>query len=118
VSARASTPFRFRRVIDYAAADVDLGTPETGRNFNPEVGFLSRLGGFRKVESLVFTRWRPKSWSKFQEIRPHTNYRAYWNHDGFQETGFWHIDSSWELKSGAEFSTGFNLTREVRGSGL
>jgi len=85
---------------------------ETGRNFNPEVGFLSRLGGFRKVEGLVFTRLRPQRLSKFQEIRPHSNYRAYWNHQGFQETGYWHIDSSWELKSGWEFSTGMNLTRE------
>jgi hypothetical protein len=85
---------------------------ETGRNFNPEVGFLSRAGGFRKVEGLVFTRLRPKRLTKFQEIRPHTNYRAYWNHDGVQLTGFWHLDSSWELKNGAEFSTGFNTTRE------
>jgi hypothetical protein len=85
---------------------------ETGQNFNPEVGFLSRTGGFRKVEGLVFTRIRPKGMSKFQEIRPHTNYRAYWNHSGFQETGYWHIDSSWELKNAWEFSTGVNLTRE------
>ena len=118
--ARTATPgvgegqhaFQIQARNDTQPLTLSLAYTETGRNFNPEVGFLSRLGGFRKVESLVFTRWRPKSWSKFQEIRPHTNYRAYWNHDGFQETGFWHIDSSWELKSGAEFSTGFNLTRE------
>jgi hypothetical protein len=91
---------------------LSLGYTETGRNFNPEVGFLSRIGGFRKLEATAFSRLRPKSLAKFQEIRPHSNYRAYWNHDGFQETGFWHLDSTWELKSGIEFSTGFNLTRE------
>jgi hypothetical protein len=85
---------------------------ETGQNFNPEVGFLSRIGGFRKVEGMVFSRLRPKGLSKFQEVRPHSNYRAYWNHAGFQETGYWHIDTSWELKSAWEFSTGVNLTRE------
>jgi hypothetical protein len=88
------------------------GYTETGRNFNPEVGFLSREGGFRKVEGQVFSRLRPGEKSKFQEIRPHSNYRAYWNHDGILETGFWHIDSAWELKSAWEFSTGMNLTHE------
>jgi hypothetical protein len=91
---------------------LSLGYTETGRNFNPEVGFLSRVGGFRKLEATMFSRLRPKSLPKFQEIRPHSNYRAYWNHDGFQETGFWHLDSSWELKNGVEFSTGLNFTRE------
>jgi hypothetical protein len=90
---------------------------ETGRNFNPEVGFLSRTGGFRKFEALAFSRLRPKALTKFQEIRPHSIYRGYWNHDGFQETGFWHLDSHWELKNSYEFHTGMNVTREgvVRG---
>jgi hypothetical protein len=91
---------------------LSLGYTETGRNFNPEVGFLSRLGGFRKIDGLVFSRLRPRSLPKFQEIRPHSVFRAYWNHDGFQETGFWHLDTGWELRNGAEFSTGINLTRE------
>jgi hypothetical protein len=59
----------------------------------------------------VFTRFRPRT-TKFQEIRPHTVYRAYWNHSGFQETGYWHLDTSWELRNAWEFSTGVNLTRE------
>jgi len=118
--ARTNTPgitrdqhaFQLQARNDTEPLTLTLGYLETGRNFNPEVGFLSRVGGFRKVEATAFSRLRPRRWSKFQEIRPHSNYRAYWNHDGFQETGHWHIDSSWELKSGAEFSTGINLTRE------
>ena len=31
---------------------------------------------------------------------------------GFQETGYWHIDNHWEFRSGHEFHTGINLTRE------
>jgi hypothetical protein len=85
---------------------------ETGRNFTPDVGFLSREHGFRKFEALAFSRLRPKALTKFQEIRPHSIYRGYWNHDGFQETGFWHIDSHWELKNAYEFHTGMNVTRE------
>ena len=85
---------------------------ETGRNFNPEVGFLRREGGFRKIEMSAFSRIRRASWTRFQEIRPHSFYRAYWNLDGFQETGYWHVDSHWELKNGYEFHTGMNVTRE------
>jgi hypothetical protein len=32
---------------------------DVGTNFNPEVGFLARNGGFRRAESLVFHRYRP-----------------------------------------------------------
>jgi len=85
---------------------------ETGRHFNPEVGFLARAGGFRKIEGNMQTRLRPKRWSKVQELRPHSTFRAFWNHDGFQETGYWHIDSQVEFKTGWELSTGMNLTRE------
>ncbi|HWN86397.1 MAG TPA: DUF5916 domain-containing protein [Vicinamibacterales bacterium] len=91
---------------------LNVAVTETGRNFNPEVGFLSRRGGFRKFEALAFSRLRPASLSKFQEIRPHSVYRAYWNPSGFLETGYWHIDSHWELKTAWEFHTGMNVTRE------
>ena len=83
-----------------------------GRDFNPEVGFLSRDGGFRKGEALIFYRYRPTDFIGLQEIRPHTSYRGYWDRDGFQTTGFAHFDSHWEWKNGYEVHTGFNLTRE------
>jgi hypothetical protein len=118
--ARSATPgvaqdqhaYQIQARNDTQPLTLSLTYLETGENFNPEVGFLSRTGGFRKIEGMVFSRLRPQSWSKFQEIRPHTNYRAYWNRAGFQQTGYWHIDSSWELKTAWEFSTGMNLTRE------
>jgi len=91
---------------------LNVALTETGRNFNPEVGFLSRQGGFRKFEALAFSRLRPKSLSKFQEIRPHSIYRGYWNPSGFLETGFWHLDAHWELKNAWEFHTGANVTHE------
>ena len=83
---------------------------EVGEGFNPEVGFFSRRG-FRNLDSSILTRFRPSRFLRLQEIRPHTNYRAYWNFGGFQETG-WHIDSHWEFKSGAQVHTGMNVTRE------
>ena len=45
------------------------------------------------------------------EIRPHMSYTGYWKFDGFQETGFLHLDTHWEFRTGTEFHTGINFTR-------
>jgi hypothetical protein len=118
--ARTATPgvstsqhaYQVRGQHDTQPLTLTAAYTETGRNFNPEVGFLSRRNGFRKIEGSAFSRLRPKSWTKFQEIRPHTIYRGFFNHDGFQETGFWHNDAHWELRNSWEFHTGVNITRE------
>ena len=56
-----------------------------------------------------FKRIRPADkWGLF-EIRPHTSYTGYWDFDGFQETGFWHLDVHWEWLNGYEFHTGYNF---------
>jgi hypothetical protein len=90
------------------------GYAEVAENFNPEVGFLSRDGGFRKVELSANRniRLREGSFWKFHELRPHANWNAYWNFDGLLETGRVHLDQHWQLRAGHEFHTGFNLTRE------
>jgi hypothetical protein len=118
--ARTATPgvstsqhaYQVRGQHDTQPLTLTAAYTETGRNFNPEVGFLSRRNGFRKIEGSAFSRLRPKSWTKFQEIRPHTIYRGFFHHDGFQETGFWHNDAHWELRNSWEFHTGVNITRE------
>ncbi len=85
---------------------------EVGEGFNPEVGFLLR-SAFRKPEGFVLYHYRPKNEdSKILELRPHVSYRGYWNFDGFQETGYLHIDNHWEYKSGMEIHTGMNVTTE------
>ncbi len=84
---------------------------DVGDNFNPEVGFLPR-GGFRKLNASVFTFLRVTSLEAFQELRPHVSFRSYWNHEGFQETMQVHLDSHFELRSGHEFHTGVNMTRQ------
>lgn len=81
---------------------------EVGANFNPEVGFLRRRA-YRKSESVVLHRFRPKDFIGLQEMRPHISYRGFWNFSGFQETGFLHLDSHWEFKSGHEIHTGINF---------
>jgi hypothetical protein len=97
---------------EYSDADWTFGGgyTEVGEDFNPEVGFLSRRD-FKKIEGRVFRRVRPAD-GPFFEIRPHIIYRGYWDFEGFQETGFLHMDTHWELRSSREFHTGVNLTHE------
>jgi len=85
---------------------------EVGEGFNPEVGFLLRKE-FKKPEGLILYHLRPKNpEAKILEYRPHISYRGYWNFDGFQETGFLHVDNHFEWKSGTELHTGVNFTKE------
>ncbi|MCI0694160.1 carbohydrate binding family 9 domain-containing protein [candidate division KSB1 bacterium] len=84
---------------------------EVAPSFNPEVGFLRRRS-YRKSETLIFHRYRPKNFLGLHELRPHVSYRGYWDFSGFQETGFLHLDTHWEWKNGYEVHTGVNFTRE------
>lgn len=97
---------------DYNDADWTFGAgyTEVGADFNPEVGFLAR-NDYKKFDARIFRRVRPAS-GRFFEIRPHIVYRGYWDFEGFQETGFLHLDTHWEFHSGREFHTGMNFTRE------
>ncbi len=89
-----------------------LNYTQVGEDFNPEVGFLARSGGFRKIDGRILRRIRPNNlWNLF-EIRPHIAYRGFWDFDGFQTTGFIHVDSHWEFQTGTEIHTGVNFTKE------
>lgn len=116
--AKTTTPGRsgredaFSLAADWSSADWSLGASytEVGEDFNPEVGFLAR-SEYRKLRLLALRRVRPKELWGLLEIRPHASYTGYWKFDGFQETGFLHIDSHWEFRTGAEIHTGTNFTR-------
>ncbi len=103
----------FALKYDYDSAEWAgrLSYTEVGDDFNPEVGFLSR-SGYRKPNAFIMRRIRPKDWFGLHEIRPHVSYTGHWDFDGFQESGFAHIDSHWEWRNGHEIHTGYNLTRE------
>jgi hypothetical protein len=117
--ARTETPgvdgrdyaFNLRSRVLYPKWDLDTGYQEVGGDFNPEVGFLARRG-YRKPDVRVMTRFRPKNFLKLQEVRPHATYRGYWGFDGFQETGYSHLDTHWQFRNSSEVHTGMNLTRE------
>jgi len=84
---------------------------EVAENFNPEVGFLRR-SAYRNPTLFVLNRIRPKNFIGILELRPHVSYQGYWDFDGVQESGRWHIDNHWEWKNGYEVHTGVNLTYE------
>jgi hypothetical protein len=111
--ARSGNEFAYRLGVRHSVQrfDAEVNYTDLGEAFNPEVGFLSRTA-FRKADAALMTRWRPASFLRLQEIRPHTSYQAFWNREGFQETGFWHLDSHWEFRAGHEVHTGTNITRQ------
>jgi len=84
---------------------------EVGEDFNPEVGFLKRAD-FRRASLFLMHRIRPDNLLGLLEIRPHISITNHWDFDGFQETGFTHVDAHWEFRNGYEIHTGVNFRRE------
>jgi hypothetical protein len=100
---------------DYDSEDWNLsaGYLDVGEHFNPEVGFLNRSGGYRNKSARALRRYRPQtSRIGLLEIRPHVSYNGYWNQDGFQQTGFLHVDNHLVWKNGYELHTAVNFTTE------
>ena len=89
----------------------NLSYTDVGEDFNPEVGFLSRTN-YRKVSGRVLRRIRPDDTWGLLELRPHISYTGYWKPDGFQESGFLHLDNHFEFRTGTEFHTGVNFTKD------
>ena len=88
-----------------------LSFTDVGEDFNPEVGFLSR-SNYRKVSGRLLRRIRPDNEWGLLELRPHVSYTGYWKPDGFQESGFLHIDNHFEFRTGTELHTGVNFTKD------
>jgi hypothetical protein len=118
-AAKTSTPrltdrdeaFSAKAIYSSAKWAYRLGYGQVGKDFNPEVGFLSR-SDFRRANAFLMRRIRPKDTWGLLEIRPHASYTAYWDFKDFQESGFFHSDIHWEFRNGYEIHTGANLTRE------
>ena len=104
-AAKTETPGRrnqdhaYDMAVDYNAQAwrVRGGFMEMGKNFNPEVGFVRRQG-FKKLDGGVFYTWRPESFLKVQEMRPHITFNRFWDIDtGFIETSLVHMITSGNL---------------------
>lgn len=103
--------FNLRSQTNRPQWDLNAGYQEVGSGFNPEIGFLSRKG-YRKPDLMLMTRFRPKDFINIQELRPHATFRGFWGLDGFQETGYLHLDNHWQFRDSTEIHTGMNLTLE------
>ena len=123
-------------VSGFCARDRDAGrrrattTPTTcGRGPTAAAGTQRRLpGGRRRIQPRGRVPEPPRlpqgrrgpddalpaeaTSSKLQELRPHATFRGFWGLDGFQETGYVHLDNHWQFREQHEVHTGMNLTRE------
>jgi hypothetical protein len=85
------------RAAPTPAVDFDIGYQEVGDDFNPEVGFLTRrLPQARRARDDPLPA---EDFLKLQEVRPHASYRGFWGFDGFQETGYTHLDNHWQFRN-------------------
>ena len=82
-----------------------------GENFNPEVGFVNRVG-YRYLDGNINKAFRMPSVSWIREFAPHINTRHYWGLDGFLETGYVHIDPEFKTEGGGLFGPELNFYQE------
>ena len=82
-----------------------------GRNFNPEVGFVDRVG-YRYLDANIQKQVRMPSVSWIREFNPHINARYHWRMGGELETGYFHIDPEFVTEGGGRFGPEFNFHNE------
>ena len=86
---------------------------QVGRDFNPEVGFLNRGGGYRYYE--IGAEWKKRfpslPWVK--QWIPHINYRGYYGLDDFWQEGRIHFDlTEVELANGGRVGPEVNVEHQ------
>ena len=84
---------------------------QVGEDFNPEIGFVPRVG-FRYYEANLFHTF-PVGAKLVRYWMPHVNYRAYYGFDGAMQTEFYHVDpGEVELQNGGRFGPEVNVLGE------
>jgi len=86
---------------------------QVGEDFNPEVGFLNRTGGYRFYDISFMRTVRKREWAWLKQWNPHTNYRGYYSHDGYWQSGQVHVDmTEVEFARGGRFGPEYNFYHE------
>jgi Domain of unknown function (DUF5916)/Carbohydrate family 9 binding domain-like len=86
---------------------------QVGSDFDPEVGFLNRRGGYRYYEAGVMWKKRFPSVPWIKEWIPHVNYRGYNALDGFWQEGRVHIDvTEFDLANGGRIGPEVNIEHQ------
>jgi uncharacterized protein DUF5916 len=119
--AKTETPGLHGKDVGYSAR-VDYNTArwnhnarfvQLGEDFNPEVGFLNRFGGYRLYDVQFQWKYRRPEWAWFKEWTPHVSYRGYYGLDDFYESGRVHIDvSEVNFADGGRFGPEVNIEHE------
>ena len=82
-----------------------------GKDFNPEVGFTSRVA-YRYFDANIRKAFRMPSVGWIREFSPHVNSRYHWDLDGTLSSGYFHIDPEFVTEGGGLFGPEFNFTSE------
>ena len=86
---------------------------QLGRDFNPEVGFVNRAGGYRFTEISIMRLVRHPAYTWLKVWNPHVTYRGYLGLDGFYQSGQIHIDlTEVEFAGSGRFGPEVNVHHE------
>src|SRR5881628_2438994 len=86
---------------------------QVGSDFDPEVGFLNRPGGYRFYEGTVMWKKRFPRVPWLKDWHPHVGYRGYYGLDGFRQEDRIHLDiTEWSLASGAMVGPEMNIEHQ------
>jgi hypothetical protein len=88
------------------------GYQENGEDFNPEVGFQRRTGGFRKLDFGVNNTTRPNGFLLFQELTPHMSFTRFWNFDDIMETSILHMHFQGEFEDSSSAGIAVDVRSE------
>ena len=97
---------------DSEAWRVISGYQENGEDFNPEVGFLRRTGGFRKFDFGVNNTSRPNGFLTFQELTPHMSFTRFWTLDRIMESSFLHLHFQGEFEDSSSAGVALDVRSE------
>jgi hypothetical protein len=105
--------FSARGAYETGAWENSLRYIQVGEDFDPQVGFLNRRGGYRLYDVMVMRKLRKAEWPWLKEWNPHVSYRAHVGLDGYYQSGRIHIDvTEVELANGGRFGPDLNIEHE------
>ncbi len=86
---------------------------QVGSDFDPQVGFLNRRGGYHYYEFGLMWKQRFPGVAWLKEWVPHANYRGYNALDGFWQEGRLHLDlTEFDLANGGRFGPEVNVEHQ------
>ena len=96
---------RKRAIFDYG---------RVGENFNPEVGFLPRRGGYERISGRVGMQLRDEGLRArgFREFNPHVAYQRYNRLDGSLQSATLHMDNHFDWENGNYIAPAVNIDWE------